>query len=826
MHFSNFLSSLSVFLFMGMHGIMAQQPQLRQMTLLPQEIQQEVVGFGASLAYYEGWLNAHPNKQEIYQAIFGELSLDILRVRNAYEYDPQMVDRVKEYMEAAELALGYPIALFSTSWGPPGYLKNTGDRKNGGSLRYTLEGGSVKFDYEGFAHWWNRSLDEYQAHGISPDYITIQNEPNWTASWETCLFNPVETINTRDTIAGYDRALNAVYDSLLTREARPLILGPETVGIGYNNVQNYVNALDLSKLDGISHHLYHGVDENNPYASTEFSKLGDFHPEIPHFQTEFSRGDWFSLAGLIYKSFYDEQVAAYLYWDLIWNEGGLVQLDNPWDRGQWMDPAKGYTRTKDFYAFKQFSAFVHPGWKMIRHSFSGENAASLTFLSPGGDSATAVLINRSALDPLKVHVNVPGYHIHQSAIYSTSETENCEFKGVLLDSVLTLQPRSISTIDMRLSAYDPSEDLEAPTIPGGLMVIDSSLTSLSLGWTPSTDNIGVNAYRIYVNGLLYASSKDTLYEVTGLDHSTTYEIRISAYDHAMNESDQSAPVLGSTLEGDGEAPTVPTGLRIFEIKKRSIVLHWDASGDNKEVQGYHVFLDHSLIDSTSELSYEFDQLDWDIHYEMTVSAFDEAGNVSDKAESIVGIIHYFDTKAPILNVSSSIYQEGFIVLVSSEKGVVYLVPENTQRDLDSIQKFVLDSLEVEARRGANMFISGLDNGAYWMFASDSAQNISEPEVVTVLGVGMETYNIHGLEVFPNPMSKSAILKFSLETTQKMWMTLMDSQGRMVQKQYLGILSAGLQQVVFHRESLSKGLYFFKLDNNNGEGLSGPLMIGD
>ena len=130
-------------------------------------------------------------------------------------------------------------------------------------------------------------------------------------------------------MAGYNKALDAVYDTLITRSRRPLILGPETVGIGYNNVEDYVNALDLSKLDGISHHLYHGVDENNPYASTDFSKVGDFHPEIPHFQTEYSRGDWFALAGLMYKSFFDEQVVAYLYWDLIWNEGGLVQLDNP-----------------------------------------------------------------------------------------------------------------------------------------------------------------------------------------------------------------------------------------------------------------------------------------------------------------------------------------------------------------------------------------------------------------------------------------------------------------------------------------------------------------
>ena len=153
-------------------------------------------------------------------------------------------------MVAAESALGHPISLLSTSWGPPGFLKNTGDRKNGGSLRYSIGPDGVEFDYAGFAHWWNGSLDEYSAHGIFPTYISIQNEPDFSASWESCLFNPLETISSSDTIAGYDKALNEVYDTLMQRVQKPAVLGPETVGIGYNSVENYVNALDLTKLAG------------------------------------------------------------------------------------------------------------------------------------------------------------------------------------------------------------------------------------------------------------------------------------------------------------------------------------------------------------------------------------------------------------------------------------------------------------------------------------------------------------------------------------------------------------------------------------------------
>ena len=734
MHFNKIVFILFLLAAAGNGQVVAQDQDLQKLTIQIQEPRQTVVGFGASLAYYENWLNAHPNKSEIYEAIFGELSLDILRVRNAYEYDPDMVGRVKEYMTAAENSLGHPIKLLSTSWSPPGYLKNTGDRKNGGSLRYSIDGGKVKFDYSGFAHWWNGALDEYEAHGILPTYISIQNEPRWSASYESCLLYPEETINGSDTIAGYNKALDEVYDTLTARSKRPQILGPEPLGIGYNLVESYMNQLDLSKLDGLAHHLYHGVDENNPYASTDFTKLGDLHPELPHFQTEFSRGDWFSLAGLIYKSFWDEQVVAYLYWDLIWNEGGLVQLDFPWDRGRWIDPAKGYTLTKDFYAFKQYSAFIHPGWKMTNHNQTGANDATLTFVSPTGDSAACVIINRSETSDLSVHVDLPGYRIHESAVYSTSSTENCEFKGELLDSVLTLRPRSISTVDMRIITYDPAEDTVAPT--------------------------------------------------------------------------------------------VPLNVQISEIKETSILINWDASTDNVGVAGYHVFLDATLSGTTPELSYEVKELALNTTYELSVSAFDVAGNECAKSEVVLGTIEYFDTSAPILNATDSIYQEGAVVVVSSEEGVVYLVPENTLQDLASIRKVLIDSVEVAARRGTNLVLSGMENGTYWLYASDSAQNISEPEVVTVMGVGIELHKISGLEVFPNPISESATLKFSLNEGQEMWLILMDSQGRTVRKEYLGILTTGGQQIVIHRDNLSEGLYFFSLENNHKEGFAGTLIIGD
>jgi glucuronoarabinoxylan endo-1,4-beta-xylanase len=466
------LSGLLTVMFSGLFPIQETitAQAFKEVSVLPGETHQALVGFGGSLAYYENWLTAHPNKDGIYDALFGELSLDILRVRNAYDYDPGMVIRVLSLKGGAEKVRKKPIAIMSTSWGPPGYLKSNNDRTHGGTLKYTAGPGGVEFDYAGFAEWWDGALDEYAYWGIYPAYISIQNEPDWTADYESCRFNPSETVTASDTLAGYNKALDAVYDTIMKRDRKPHFLGPECIGIGYNAVENYINPLDLSKLYGIAHHLYHGANENDPFSSSNYTKVGDFHPEVPHFQTEYSRGDWFPLGGMIYKTLNDENAVAFLYWDLIWNDGGLIDVDFPWDKTQWSNP-NGYARTKDFYVFKQFSAFIQPGWLRTSLSASGNSWKALAFASPDMDSAAFVLINQSTTDSLGIQLGIAGYSIDRSDIYTTSGSSNCRNAGHLQDSRLRVPPYSITTVAMKISELPPQIDCNGDT--NGVAFIDS-----------------------------------------------------------------------------------------------------------------------------------------------------------------------------------------------------------------------------------------------------------------------------------------------------------------------------------------------------------------
>jgi large repetitive protein len=101
-------------------------------------------------------------------------------------------------------------------------------------------------------------------------------------------------------------------------------------------------------------------------------------------------------------------------------------------------------------------------------------------------------------------------------------------------------------------------DLTPPTVPQGLAVTAITTTSLTLSWSPSTDNVGVAGYRLffytpgYVSGhsgrggggtyippkytLVANNITATTYTLTGLKPGTNYDYVVAAFDAAGNVS--------------------------------------------------------------------------------------------------------------------------------------------------------------------------------------------------------------------------------------------------------------------------------------------------
>jgi len=102
-------------------------------------------------------------------------------------------------------------------------------------------------------------------------------------------------------------------------------------------------------------------------------------------------------------------------------------------------------------------------------------------------------------------------------------------------------------------------DTIAPATPTGLAASAVTSTSLTLSWSPASDNVGVTGYRVYRDGTLVASPGGTSVSITGLLASVLYSFTVSAVDAAGNASASSAPLSVTTppLTTPTSAPTPP-----------------------------------------------------------------------------------------------------------------------------------------------------------------------------------------------------------------------------------------------------------------------------
>ncbi len=431
---------------------------------------QTMQGFGAAVAFEMGLLSNHPNHDELYQVIFPDLGIQILRVGNWYlnnnqqNADPDDLgdfNATAAVVAGARAALGHDPLILMSSWSPPRSMKSINNVQGG-----TLGQVNGAFRYADFGAWWRSALDAYAAAGVVPTFVSIQNEPDFVPMppnhWSACLLSATENLTGN---AGYGPALNAVATAIADLAPPPILLGPEVSGIGGNRVQAYLGALEaegnLGQLGGIAHHLYNGGSATSPatFAGSMAAITGDAMGK-PMFQTEFGGSmtsplDMFSLAWLIQNAVTVESVSAYLHWDLIWSDDlslpsaqaqGLVSLENGKNMTSWQTP-KGYRVNDAYYAVRHFAKWIDTGWQRIAATATASVIRASAFMSPDGQSATVVLLNTDDAEH-SVTIDPGTFTFGTSAIYRTSGTdERTAAVGPLTDgATLDMPARSIATV--------------------------------------------------------------------------------------------------------------------------------------------------------------------------------------------------------------------------------------------------------------------------------------------------------------------------------------------------------------------------------------------
>ncbi len=174
-----------------------------------------------------------------------------------------------------------------------------------------------------------------------------------------------------------------------------------------------------------------------------------------------------------------------------------------------------------------------------------------------------------------------------------------------------------------------------PTAPKNFRVTAVTPFSVSLAWSPSTDNSGKFSYRLFSSAGMGGGGITRTLPKTATSFtwtlmifpSTSYTFRLRAVDEAGNASAE-VTVTATTLP-DTIAPSTAPVITVEHINDTYVSLRWSASTDNGPYLFYDLWIDGEFFASTGiERSITVESLEPETTYIFAVRARDAANNFS------------------------------------------------------------------------------------------------------------------------------------------------------------------------------------------------------
>jgi chitodextrinase len=234
------------------------------------------------------------------------------------------------------------------------------------------------------------------------------------------------------------------------------------------------------------------------------------------------------------------------------------------------------------------------------------------------------------------NVGVAGYRIYRDGVLvASSATTTYADTGVQPSTSYSYYTiaydaaGNTSTASNTVSVTSGAPDATPPSPPSGLVANVASATEVDLGWTASTDNVGVAGYRIYRNGTLVGTSATNAYADRGVQPATNYSYYTIAYDAAGNSSTASNTASATTpATPDTTSPSTPSGVAAVAPSSTEVDVSWTASTDNVGVAGYRIYRNGALVGSSATNAYADTGVQPATSYSYYTIAYDAAGNSS------------------------------------------------------------------------------------------------------------------------------------------------------------------------------------------------------
>ena len=174
-------------------------------------------------------------------------------------------------------------------------------------------------------------------------------------------------------------------------------------------------------------------------------------------------------------------------------------------------------------------------------------------------------------------------------------------------------------------------DTTPPSSPTNLLISGVTPSTITLSWSPSTDNVGVTGYTIYRNGNQIGASSGAIFTDSNLSPSTSYTYTVVAYDAAGNIS-TGASVTGTTASAsitDASAPIVAITTPLENATVSGDIRVTVSASDNAGVTKVELYANGILAgtDTLAPYTFSYDTTNVaDGSYSLQAKAYDVAGN--------------------------------------------------------------------------------------------------------------------------------------------------------------------------------------------------------
>lgn len=333
---------------------------------------QTIDGFGFSTAWYTNLTAAQGD------AIFGQsgtqLGMSLLRCRIAF--DSQFTTEKNN----ATVAHARGAKVMGTAWTPPPSMKSNNHYVGG-----KLNTGS----YGAYATYLNGA-----ANTIGLDYVSFQNEPDITVTYESCAWTPTEMLNF---VKNNSSAIG-----------RPVIM-PESFNFKDSYSDPTLNdSAAVGKIAIVAGHIYGGGLYTHQNALNKGKKVW----QTEHFWTGTSISTCMNIAKEI-SDCMNNRMHAYYWW---WMKEG--------DGATFMS---GSTPLKNGYTMGQFARWVRPGKVRIAATYNPTPGVYVTAYRNNGLVIVAVNTNTSAVTQQFTLQNITG--VTTMPVHRTSATQNMASVG-------------------------------------------------------------------------------------------------------------------------------------------------------------------------------------------------------------------------------------------------------------------------------------------------------------------------------------------------------------------------------------------------------------